>query len=207
MVAGVRVREALNQKQTAEVNYATGSADFEEDNSFAQPPAADPDGASAAVQPERTLSSTYKSLRSSSGSDGSPRIVIGKAPGELVPLLDPNDDERTLSSWDSEADDLLGSKQDPPGILEQIGLARLRRWRTLRSHGVWSEQLYMVLVICFFAGSSLGAIVINKTCLTGYQFRFPLTLMVGQMVFAVSVLGVFHLTRYMIIPPLRKQTC
>jgi solute carrier family 35 len=122
-----------------------------------------------------------------------------------VPLLDPNEDERTVSSWDSDADDPLSSKQDPPGILEQIGLSILRKWRTLCSHGVWSEQLYVVFVICFFAGSSLGAIFINKTCLTGYQFRFPLTLMVGQMVFAVSVLGVFHLTRYMIIPPLRKQ--
>jgi hypothetical protein len=205
IVAGASVGEALNKKQAVGANNATGSVDFEDENSFAQPLAADTDGTSAAVQPERTVSSAYKSLRSSLGSNSSPRMAIGEAPSEQVPLLNPTDGERAASLWGSDADDFLSSKKDPPGILEQRWLASLRKWRTSSSHGVWSEQLYVVIVICFFAGSSLGAIFIYKTCLTGYQFRFPLTLMVGQMVFAVSVLGIFHLTGYMIIPPLRKQ--
>lgn len=67
------------------------------------------------------------------------------------------------------------------------------------------KQLYVALVILFFAGSSLGAIFINKTCLTGYHFRYPLVLMLGQMVFAVFVLTILHATDYMKIPTLHRN--
>lgn len=67
------------------------------------------------------------------------------------------------------------------------------------------EQLYVVFVLLFFAGSSLGAIFINKTCLTGYNFRYPLTLMMGQMVFAIAVLYVLHILDYKKIPPLQRN--
>lgn len=62
------------------------------------------------------------------------------------------------------------------------------------------QQLYIVFVILFFAGSSLGAIFINKTCLTGYHFRYALTLMLGQMLFAIMLLTLLHVTGRMVIP-------
>lgn len=69
----------------------------------------------------------------------------------------------------------------------------------------FGQQVYVAIVILFFAGSSLGAIFINKTCLTGYHFRYPLVLMLGQMVFAVFVLTILHATRYMTIPALSTR--
>eukprot|EP00178_Gracilaria_changii_P019254 TRINITY_DN55940_c0_g1_i1.p1 TRINITY_DN55940_c0_g1~~TRINITY_DN55940_c0_g1_i1.p1 ORF type:complete len:391 (+),score=44.79 TRINITY_DN55940_c0_g1_i1:207-1379(+) len=56
---------------------------------------------------------------------------------------------------------------------------------------IW-DQLYVCWVLVFFAGSSLGAIFINKTCLTGYHFRYPLTLVLCQMVFAIAILSLLH---------------
>lgn len=63
-----------------------------------------------------------------------------------------------------------------------------------------SHQLYVASVLIFFAGSSLGAIFINKTCLTGYHFRYPFTLVLGQMFFSILILTVLHLTGYKKIP-------
>jgi Triose-phosphate Transporter family len=68
-----------------------------------------------------------------------------------------------------------------------------------------SNQLYVAIVIIFFAGSSLGAIFINKTCLTGYNFRYPFTLMLGQMAFTILVLGILHTAKYLHIPPLHRN--
>ncbi|CAN8061669.1 unnamed protein product [Agarophyton chilense] len=45
---------------------------------------------------------------------------------------------------------------------------------------------------CTTKRSSLGAIFINKTCLTGYHFRYPLTLVLCQMIFAISMLSALH---------------
>ncbi|PXF45170.1 UDP-N-acetylglucosamine/UDP-glucose/GDP-mannose transporter [Gracilariopsis chorda] len=58
------------------------------------------------------------------------------------------------------------------------------------------DQLYVCWVLVFFAGSSLGAIFINKTCLTGYHFRYPLTLVLFQMIFAIAILSILHITGY-----------
>lgn len=66
------------------------------------------------------------------------------------------------------------------------------------------EQLYIALVILFFAGSSLGAIFINKTCLTGYHFRYPLMLMLGQMTFAIVILTLLHASKRKTIPQLKR---
>lgn len=62
------------------------------------------------------------------------------------------------------------------------------------------HQLYVAWVLFFFAGSSLGAIFINKTCLTGYHFRFPLTLVLGQMLFAITLLSILHTLGYHTLP-------
>jgi drug/metabolite transporter (DMT)-like permease len=75
---------------------------------------------------------------------------------------------------------------------------------TIRESKV-GRQLYVALVILFFAGSSLGAIFINKTCLTGYHFRYPLVLMLGQMAFAIFILTLLHAANYMRIPVLRPR--
>lgn len=64
----------------------------------------------------------------------------------------------------------------------------------------WRHRLYVCWVILFFAGSSLGAIFINKTCLTGYHFRYPLTLMLGQMGFAIGLLSIMHVMGYHELP-------
>ena len=65
-----------------------------------------------------------------------------------------------------------------------------KKWYSSR----WqSRQIYVILILLFFAGSSLGAIFINKACLTGYHFRYPLTLFLLQMVFAISVLTTLHI--------------
>lgn len=67
------------------------------------------------------------------------------------------------------------------------------------------HQLYVTWVLFFFAGSSLGAIFINKTCLTGYHFRYPLTLVLGQMIFSIFLLSTLHVIGYRRIPPARKR--
>lgn len=66
-------------------------------------------------------------------------------------------------------------------------------------------NLYVAFVITCFAGSSLGAIFINKTCLTGYNFHYPLTLILGQMVFAVGLLLLLHKAGYREIPSAGRQ--
>lgn len=75
----------------------------------------------------------------------------------------------------------------PPGSKLQLG-------KGLR------HQIYVFWVLFFFAGSSLGAIFINKTCLTGYHFRYPLTLVLGQMLFAILLLSMLHVLGYREIP-------
>lgn len=87
----------------------------------------------------------------------------------------------------------LGRSESDPGRTPRFGAKYV------------GNQLYVAFVILFFAGSSLGAIFINKTCLTGYHFRYPLTLMLGQMTFAIWVLSILHATGYNRIPPLRKR--
>lgn len=62
------------------------------------------------------------------------------------------------------------------------------------------RQLYICWVVIFFMGSSLGAIFINKTCLTGYHFRYPLTMMLLQMGCAISWLSSLHIAGYIQLP-------
>lgn len=57
-----------------------------------------------------------------------------------------------------------------------------------------THQIYICFVLILFAGSSLGAIFINKTCLTGYHFRYPMTLVLGQMIFAVVLLSLLNMS-------------
>jgi len=55
------------------------------------------------------------------------------------------------------------------------------------------ENLYVLAVILFFAISSLSAIFINKSCLSGYGFNFPFTLLMGQMLFSLLTLSLLDL--------------
>lgn len=68
------------------------------------------------------------------------------------------------------------------------------------AQSTWRRQLYILGIILFFMVSSLGAIFINKTCLTGYHFRYPLTLMLGQMTFAILLLTTLHVVGYNHLP-------
>lgn len=69
----------------------------------------------------------------------------------------------------------------------------------------WRRQLYIVWIILFFMVSSLGAIFINKTCLTGYHFRYPLTMMLLQMASAIALLGALHMLGYNRLPQASNQ--
>ena len=59
---------------------------------------------------------------------------------------------------------------------------------TTETERTYSRQ-YVILVLLFTAGSSLGAIFINKATLTAYKFHYPLTLMLLQSVSTVVILS------------------
>lgn len=48
----------------------------------------------------------------------------------------------------------------------------------------------VVLAVSFFCGSSLGAIFVNKACLTHYKFNYPSTLMVLQAMLTIVLLHI-----------------
>lgn len=107
-------------------------------------------------------------------------------PSSSTCTADENSFERVqlLETWRTSE---LKQERIPPGSQSQLG-------KGLR------HQIYVFWVLFFFAGSSLGAIFINKTCLTGYHFRYPLTLVLGQMLFAILLLSMLHVLGYRRIP-------
>jgi Triose-phosphate Transporter family len=129
-----------------------------------------------------------------------------------------NDEEFPSSSNSSSSVDDVDDKDLLPLLKPLVSMSdfsrkthsiSLSRWDTLRllrlPKGGIGKHLYIGFVFIFFAGSSLGAVFINKTCLTGYHFRYPLTLMLGQMAFAVIVLTILHVTNHMKIPTLHMK--
>ncbi|GAB0489640.1 hypothetical protein MMPV_000865 [Pyropia vietnamensis] len=67
------------------------------------------------------------------------------------------------------------------------------------------ENLYVLAVILFFAISSLSAIFINKSCLSGYGFNFPFTLLMGQMLFSLLTLSLMDLLGPARLPVLTRS--
>lgn len=67
------------------------------------------------------------------------------------------------------------------------------------------ENLYVLAVILFFAISSLSAIFINKSCLSGYGFNFPFTLLMGQMIFSLLTLSLMDLLGPARLPVLTRS--
>eukprot|EP00170_Pyropia_yezoensis_P003229 contig_13498_g3236 len=67
------------------------------------------------------------------------------------------------------------------------------------------ENLYVLAVILFFAVSSLSAIFINKSCLSGYGFNFPFTLLMGQMIFSLLTLSLMDLLGPARLPVLTRS--
>jgi hypothetical protein len=65
----------------------------------------------------------------------------------------------------------------------------------------------IVLVLLFFAGSSLGAVFVNKACLTHYRFSHPFVIMLGQAVSAVLCMGAMARARpkTIIIAPVKAE--
>lgn len=123
--------------------------------------------------------------------------------------------QRAVSDTESSSDDNDDDELGTPLIGSQSNLNKQTQslsWadrKSVFSKGLVSaptaERLYIAWVVIFFAGSSLGAIFINKTCLTGYHFRYPLTLMLGQMTFALLMLTALHAANYMTIPTIGRS--
>lgn len=67
------------------------------------------------------------------------------------------------------------------------------------------ENLYVLAVVLFFAISSLSAIFINKSCLSGYGFNFPFTLLMGQMIFSLLTLSLMDLLGPARLPVLTRS--
>lgn len=103
------------------------------------------------------------------------------------------------SGYKSDDEEQLEKSSFLPGNDKTGSSASSESSRKKQSSGIW-HQLYVFWVLIFFAGSSLGAIFINKTCLTGYHFRYPLTMVLGQMLFAIILLAGLHLLGYRNIP-------
>jgi hypothetical protein len=69
------------------------------------------------------------------------------------------------------------------------------------------SQHQIVFVLFFFAGSSLGAVFVNKACLTHYRFSHPFIIMLGQAVSAVICMSVLSRFRpnILTIAPVKKE--
>lgn len=67
-----------------------------------------------------------------------------------------------------------------------------------------ATPLHITLAVLYFNGSSLFSIFVNKAILTGYQFQFPTTLMLIQMLVGVILLSILKLANYVHVPPLKR---
>jgi Triose-phosphate Transporter family len=61
-------------------------------------------------------------------------------------------------------------------------------------------DLHVFSVIIAYCLSSLGGVFVNKACLSAYDFRFTITLMLAQLVVSVSALSVLRAFRVVSIP-------
>lgn len=111
----------------------------------------------------------------------------------------------TPSESSYESDVSAGSTGKKPQILCKSMSFDSASSNNGRMPTTWRSHLYILWVIIFFMASSLGAIFINKTCLTGYHFRYPLTLMLGQMAFAILLLTTLHVVGYNRLPDARNS--
>jgi solute carrier family 35 len=82
------------------------------------------------------------------------------------------------------------ASQDPPATMAAITTAAAHRAADLR----------IILVILAYAGSSLSGIFVNKACLSAYDFRYTITLMLSQLCVSVFALSILRLMKVVHIP-------
>lgn len=63
-----------------------------------------------------------------------------------------------------------------------------------------AADLRVILVILAYAGSSLSGVFVNKACLSAYDFRYTITLMLSQLCVSVTALTILRLLRVIQIP-------
>lgn len=63
-----------------------------------------------------------------------------------------------------------------------------------------AADLRVILVILAYAGSSLSGVFVNKACLSAYDFRYTITLMLCQLCVSVTALTILRLLRVIQIP-------
>mmetsp|Transcript_6147 Transcript_6147/g.11107 ORF Transcript_6147/g.11107 Transcript_6147/m.11107 type:complete len:359 (+) Transcript_6147:467-1543(+) len=62
------------------------------------------------------------------------------------------------------------------------------------------SKAYVPIVVVSYAASSLGGVFVNKACLSGYNFGFPLTLIFLQLLFSVISLSILRLVGMIELP-------
>lgn len=63
-----------------------------------------------------------------------------------------------------------------------------------------AADLRIILVIFAYAGSSLSGVFVNKACLSAYDFRYTITLMLCQLCVSVTALTILRVLRVIQIP-------
>ncbi|KAA8496160.1 UDP-N-acetylglucosamine/UDP-glucose/GDP-mannose transporter [Porphyridium purpureum] len=61
-------------------------------------------------------------------------------------------------------------------------------------------RTYMGAVIMSYASASLGGVFVNKACLSGFNFQFPITIVFLQLLVSVAVMSLLRLFRLIEIP-------
>jgi len=67
--------------------------------------------------------------------------------------------------------------------------SRLSWWRNRSIKGEISTPLRKLLIAGLYAGSSLGAVLVNKSTLSQYNFNFPLSIVFLQLCFSILLLS------------------
>ncbi|EME29773.1 sugar-phosphate:phosphate translocator, DMT family isoform 2 [Galdieria sulphuraria] len=79
---------------------------------------------------------------------------------------------------------------------------RFSWWRNRSSKGELSTPLRKLLIAGLYAGSSLGAVLVNKSTLSQYNFNFPLCIVFLQLCFSILLLSCLHAFSVIELTPL-----
>lgn len=63
-----------------------------------------------------------------------------------------------------------------------------------------AADLRIIFVILAYAGSSLSGVFVNKACLSAYDFRYTITLMLSQLCVSVTALTILRVFKFVQIP-------
>lgn len=63
-----------------------------------------------------------------------------------------------------------------------------------------AADVRVIFAILMYASSSLSGVFVNKACLSAYDFRFTITLMLSQLIVSVSALTILRALRVIVVP-------